>query len=208
MKCSNYDVFILSRDVFVRYGLYHLCIQWHLSSVFSFNKTTKMEAAVYRSLLLNERLKRRVVIISFECGDDGPEELPYLLERLKKFKSNVEIFLLMPLLACRFKLIYKSCNGFTRFLCKKDSLLNLNHILNESQVLDIGDNEIISFSEKEKNTFFNFLNNPHLPYKNRKAYMSDYVTFTRIAKKLGITNRELRDHLYRLNLDFILNMKK
>lgn len=203
MKCSDCNVFILSRDVFIRHGFYHLCLESRLSEVFVFNRINDMEAAIYHSLLVEDGLKRRVIILSFECGDDGPKELPDFLERLSRVKDSVELFLLIPLPACKFKLIYKSCNNHVRFLCKKDSLENLKVKLSASPSLEIAEDIVNLFTFNERNVFFRFLNNPVLPCKNRVEYMRDYVTFSRIACKLGMKNKELRECLYRLNFEYI-----
>lgn len=203
MKYSDCDVFILSRDVFIRNGLYHLCLESCLSEAFVFNRINEMEAAIHRSLLVEDHLKRRVVILSFECGDDGPKELPGFLERLSRVKHSVELFLLIPLPACKFKLIYKSCNNHVRFLCKKDSLASLSGKLSAPLSQGIPEDVVNLFTFHEKRIFFGFLNNPRLPCKNRAMYMRDYVTFSRIACKLGMKNQELREYLFWLNYKYI-----
>ncbi|QBC02765.1 hypothetical protein [Enterobacter cloacae] len=203
MKYSGCDVFILGRDAFIRNGLYHLCLDCCFSDIFIFNRINEMEVAIYRSLLVDDHHKRRVIILSFECGDDGPVESPYLLERLGRCKDSIELYLLIPQSAYRIKLIYKSCNNHVRFLCKKDSLVNLRGKLSIPPPPEFTGDVVKFFTFNEKEVFFKFLNNPHLPCNNRVMYMRDYATFSRIACKLGMKNQELREYLCLLNLKYI-----
>ncbi|MFL7845987.1 hypothetical protein AAD048_28290 [Raoultella ornithinolytica] len=206
MKHTCHDVFILSHDNLSGYGLYNLCLESGLfSNVRIFKEPSDIKSVIYRCLFLNEEIKRKTVIVTFDCGSNGPRELPFFLKRLSLLKEYIDLFLLMPLNAFGLQYIYKSLNNTIRIISENENLPSILCKLKSENFFEKELDYLPSFTEHELKVFFNFLNNPLLPCRNRLKYMSEYIILDRLAKKIGMTNRELRSCLYQLNCDYYIH---